>query len=313
MAKEIILNINQTTTINAIVNKLIYDDDKDDITIKLSYEPGHFLKGEIFTVINAYIKHLESKKVICRFELLQNPCYSINYIARINFFKNINYPFVEDFNRHNTEGSLVEISEFNSKNMYDVVTRISYILSTVSDIDKDTINCVNYCLGELVANVEMHSKSNSNGLIYAQYFRNNILKIFIVDNGIGFYESFAENDEFNHLSEEDLLKKSLEEKFKSKNGGGQGYGLFHTKEFINLSEGILSINTCGKTLLSNKDYLSVINSNYWQGSIISLKFKTNCNVDYSQVFLANNDFYQPKIDLHELMEEYNNTNNEKLW
>lgn len=310
MRKDIKFEINNNTQASDIISKLDYSDYEKDIL--LSYTCGDFLKGELFVIINAYIKLLEYKKVPFTFKLSDDNCESINYVARINFFKNINYDFKESFNRHDASKTLLEITEFNSDNMFEITTKIAYILKNNFDIEENILNCINYCLGEVIGNVDMHANSKTNNLIYVQTFKNKFIKVFIIDNGDGFYKSFDENEEFSKLSEEDLLLFSVNEGFKSSKGKGRGYGLFHTKEFVTATNGILSINTCGKILISNMNRTEVRNCPIWKGSIITLKININNKIDFDKVFTANGNYYKP-LEYEEHIAFYNENGISELW
>ncbi len=310
MKKEIIFEISKNTQPSDIISKLDYSEYEKDIT--LTYTCGDFLKGELFTIINAYIKLLDVENTPYTFKLSDDNCYSINYIARINFFKNINYDFKESLNRHDTSKTLLEITEFNSKNMFEIATKVAYILKNNFDIEENILNCINYCLGEVIANVEMHANSKTNSLIYVQSFKNKFIKIFIIDNGDGFYKSFNENEEYSKLSENDLLILSVNEGFKSSKGKGRGYGLFHTKEFVKATKGVLSINTYGKILISNVDRTEVRDCPIWKGSIITLKINLDNKIDFSKVFTYNGNYYEPS-EFEEHIEYYNENGISELW
>jgi hypothetical protein len=196
--------------------------------------------------------------------------------------------------------------------MFEIVTKVAYILKNNFNIEENILNCINYCLAEIIANVDMHANSKTNSLIYAQAYKNKFIKLFIVDNGDGFYKSFDENEEFLRLSEEDLLILSVNEGFKSSKGKGRGYGLFHTKEFVTATNGILSINTCGKTLISNINRTEVRNCPIWKGSIITLKININNKIDFSKVFTANGNYYKP-LEYEEHIEFYDENGKSELW
>ncbi|WP_396179770.1 hypothetical protein [Flavobacterium sp.] len=80
MKKEIIFKIDNNTQPSDVISKLDYSEYEKDII--LTYTCGDFLKGELFTIINAYIKLLEIEKIPFTFKLSDDNCDSINYIAR---------------------------------------------------------------------------------------------------------------------------------------------------------------------------------------------------------------------------------------
>jgi len=310
------INIEDSFGINEIIEQLpkINDLSNEIIKIDLKYKCGNFLKGEIFAIITAYIHYLrENDKNV---ELIYDPdeeCETIKYAARINFFQNIGVDFEEKFQRNSSVGRFIEITEFNDKNLFDIVFSLAQIFKKQLNLNKGVLNSINYCLGEVVDNVDTHSGSKNGGIIYAQYFSSTQkLKIFIVDTGMGFYKSLTNNKEYKDMSEEEVIMKSIEKEVTS--GKGQGMGLFHTCLFTIANKGSLIINTCGKELYKNMANQKVIDVPFWQGSIICLELRTNVDVDYSIIF----EGYEPAT-LEESEENRSDQNNEenqkitKLW
>lgn len=310
MKQQIIFDIKSETQVNDLILKLDYSEIEKDIL--LEYNCGDFLKGELFTIINSYINFLKTENIKYTFNLSDQNCSSLNYISRINFFKNIEFNYKENFNRHDSSKTLLEITEFNSENMFEIVTKVAYILKSNLHIEENTLNCINYCLAEIVTNVDMHSNSKTNGLIYVQTYKDKFIKIFIIDNGIGFYKSFEDNEEFSRLNEEELLIHSIKEGFRSSRSNGRGYGLFHTNEFIKAANGMFSINTYGKTLISTKNKTEVKDCNVFRGSVITLKVNIHNDIDFKKVFTTKGNYYTPS-EFEEHLEYYKENGKMKIW
>ncbi|AYN00846.1 hypothetical protein EAG08_11455 [Chryseobacterium sp. 3008163] len=218
-----------------------------------------FINGEVFALINSYINYLKSKNIEFEFENSME-CEASDYLARINFFKNIGVDYDEKFTKTNTS-NLIEITEFTSSNMYDVTTKVKQNLK----LDNRILTCIDYCLGEILGNVDMHSNSKAGGVIFARTFKKKkYIKLIIIDNGDGFLKSFENDSRVKDLSKEEILERSLQEGFKSAKSEGRGYGLFHVKEFISKSDGIFYINTCGAVLFSKGVEVVVKQCNHYR-------------------------------------------------
>jgi len=284
---KINIEIKEYASINDILSQLPFKADVDRveyIEVELFYTCGNFVKGEIFALIVAYIRYLEhlNKNIKITYDPDED-CQTIKYAARINFFNLIGIEFNEKFNRNETNGNFLEITEFNADNLYDVIQDTVRIFQKTLRLENSILDCVNHCFGEVVCNVDMHAESQSAGVIYAQYFPNaKKLSIFIIDCGIGFHESLKKSEEFKEISHEECLLKCCEKGVTD--GSGKGIGLYHTSLFISDNDGQMKINTCGKQLIKNNKVETVIDTSHWQGSIINLELKTNKVVDYQTVF-----------------------------
>jgi|GEM_PF-2357881 len=305
--KTIKFDITSETMLEDVISLLDYTVEKKKLIIKYNCD---FIKGEIFALINSYIKYLKSESVDFELDFGDSlDCEVTDYLARINFFKNLDIEYIEKFTRADLD-SLIEITEFTSLNVHNVATRLGYLLKQNLKLDDRILTCIDYCLGEILGNVEMHSNSKSGGVIFAQTFKKKkYIKLIIIDNGEGFFKSFEGDELANNITKEELLQKSLDEGFKSSKSEGRGYGLFHVKEFISKSNGIFYINTCGSVLFSKDSGFSVKKCSHWQGSIIALKINTEIEIDPEKVFTSEGNYYVT-LPFEERIENYLD---EQLW
>lgn len=310
---KIIIQLEEGYSINEILSQLPKIEtikDEQSVEIEIIYNCGDFLKGEIFAVIVAYVRWLESLgkqvNIVCD---TSEDCNTVRYAARIDFFNLLGIPFEEKFNRKNSEGRFIEITPFEEENLWDIVHQTIKIFKNTLNINSTVLDCIYYCFGEVVGNVDTHSQSKSGGIIYAQHFpKGNGLKIFIIDSGVGFYESLASADKYKELNHEEALRKCLEKEVT--NGKGKGMGLYYTSSFTVANKGILSINSCGKKLQKANDAEIICDVPYWQGSIISMELKTNEIVSYEEIF----ESHKP-LTFDELEESRNEKDNQidDLW
>lgn len=101
----------------------------------------------------------------------------------------------------------------------------------MSEVDK--VNWLQYPFGEIIDNVDTHSKCNFGALLIQNYPQKQFLDFCIADDGIsipGSYEEFG--TEFD--SDEDAIRMALEEGVSTRpdTGGKRGYGLRTTAEMI---------------------------------------------------------------------------------
>jgi len=307
---KIDIKIEDNFGINDIISQLptvkLFESE-DIIKIGIIYTCGNFLNGEIFAILVAYVRYLQkSGKEV---QIIYDPdedCETIKYASRINFFKLLEVDFNEKFNRQSSTGRFVEITEFNHVNLWDIVHKTVKIFKSSLNVDNSILDCIYHCFGEVVDNVDIHSQSENGGVIYAQFFPSaQKIKIFIIDSGIGFHESLKSCEEYKAISHEDCLSKCCEKGVTD--GKGKGIGLYHTSLFVQANNGTLIINSCGKELIKKANKEHIIDTPYWQGSIICLELRTNQSVDYNEVFKG----YTPST--FEDLEECRNEKIEELW
>ncbi len=315
---KIVIQIKDQYGINNILSQIPEFNEiknEENIEIEIVYTCGNFLKGEVFAVLVAYVRYLEALKKQVR--IIYNPdedCETIRYAARINFFRLLGIEFDEKFDRHDAVGRFIEITPFEGEKLWDIVHEVTKIFKNALDIDNAILDSIYHCFGEVVCNVDTHSQSTNGGIIYAQYLSNiNTLKIFIIDSGIGFYQSLTSSKPYQQLTHEQVLSKCLEKEVT--NGKGKGMGLYHTSLFTIENKGILKINSCGKELSKTSMSESIKDVPYWQGSIISMEIRTNEKVNYDEIF----EGHEPLTfdDLEESRNEAKASENEnkieKLW
>lgn len=210
-----------------------------------------------------------------------------SYAERVDFYDHLNIN-VEKGNRCSGEGRFIEIKQFNKNNNIDLVNSIMNIFEENLNIDKDVLSCMNYCLFEIVDNVENHAKSPIDGYLVAQSYKNKReLRIIFIDCGIGIHESLTKgkNQKYNNLSEHEALTKCLKKDVT--NGNGMGNGLYHTSKFIESNGGILTIYS-GETKIIVEAFENEIKKiPHFKGTIVSLLIDLDSTVNLLDIFDGN--------------------------
>ncbi len=209
-----------------------------------------------------------------------------NYPQRMNFHKALGVQCCETFNRYDAQGRFVEITNFDASNSVPIINNILKVIRDNWAIDGSIYQCLNYCLFEMIDNIQNHADSPINGYTVAQNFRySNHLKFVILDAGKGIHESLIENPIYRNLTPEQALECCIKEKVT--NGKGMGYGLFHTSQFILANGGELYIHSGNHVLEVINQSVNVRKSFYWRGTLIYVKINTNNSVSFNSVFGAN--------------------------
>lgn len=214
---------------------------------------------------------------------INNDCNN-TYVQRINFYQELGVPYTEDFTRRDPHGRFVEITHFNDDNSEVVVDDVMRVIRDNYQLDPSLLGCLNYCLWEMIDNVQIHAISPIDGFVVVQnYPQRNELRIAILDAGRGIYESLLENPQYINISPAEALEYCVQEHVT--NGRGMGRGLYDTVRFMSENRGDFQIYSGGNFLSLDIWGSTVINNcSYWQGTLIYSRINTNISVDPIQVF-----------------------------
>jgi anti-sigma regulatory factor (Ser/Thr protein kinase) len=182
----------------------------------------------------------------------------LKYLERMDFFKFINKYFKleppepaipEKFLRSSYTDVLLEITPIEkSDDIHFIVgrvkTRAHAILAKHLHYDERTINGFIVALSEICQNILEHSEKTGFVGIQKYHFQNlskNIVKIAVMDIGIGFRKSLSER--FTLKDDLDAIKKALIHGASRYSDRGRGHGLASVKRFVNEWNGKLSIRS----------------------------------------------------------------------
>lgn len=241
---------------------------------------------EFLAVLVSLVKYFTNKGI--KFNINVNNPSNNTYVARIDFYRQLDIPFVENFNRWDSTGRFVEITNFDESNSVQVTNNILRVIRDNFNADMSIISCLNYCFMEMVDNVQVHAQSPIGGYTVAQnYPYSNELRIVIIDAGVGIYESLTKTQgtKYGNLSPSEALEFAIKEEVT--NGKGRGNGLFHTSEFIKENKGEMQIYSGEYCLKISGSEVWTERSAYLQGTLIYVKINTKNYVDFYQVFGSN--------------------------
>jgi anti-sigma regulatory factor (Ser/Thr protein kinase) len=239
------------------------------------------VKPEYLVAIVGIIKYIKVKGIVVNITI-DNPTNN-TYSQRINFYKELDIPCEEDFNRWDANGRFVEITNFDRTNNVDISNAILRVIRDNCRVDTNTMKCLNYCFFEMVDNIDNHADSPINGYTVVQNFnKRNELTITILDAGKGIHESLTENPRYTHFAPADSLIHCIKENVT--NGRGRGVGLYHTAQFILENGGQLGIYSGENYLEIRNGQVNLYPSAYWQGTLLHVIINKSCQVNFANIF-----------------------------
>ena len=198
----------------------------------------------------------------------------------------------------------VTIDVFDEKNIYDVYQRVVSVLTQYIDIETTVLQGMIYCFYELLDNVLTHSGKEL-GTVMTQYNADkHILSFLIADDGIGVRASLAENEKYNTITEPEALRICIEDSVTD--GKGMGFCLFSTSLLNGLIGLMLEIWSGAYTMCVEKGRILLSPTEFWQGTIVYMRLKTNKEINpadvvanrtdvaaqYNETFLNDNELEQ---------------------
>lgn len=189
----------------------------------------------------------------------------------------------------------VSIDVFDAQTLNSVYKDVITAMTSHLEIEINVLQALSYCLYEMMDNVHIHSgKPLGTAMTYYDKSQNT-LSILIADDGMGIKASLSENEQYHEISEAEALKMCMKDKITD--GKGMGFGLYATSRLVD-SIGKGFVLHSGKHKLVRKyGTESIIENDYWQGTLIYLVIGTNEEIDPNHIVDHRTD----------VVEEYNET------
>ena len=262
----------------------------DEIVVNFDFTGHAKIYSDYLLLIVSLLKHLESKglKITYRLVNSSNNKNQLDYISRVDFFKNLDIEYNENFERFRTVGRFTEIRAFDNDNAILLYNRMMNVL-VHDEINVEMLAVLKYCLWEVIDNTLNHSGKgftygNGSGYGCIQYFpTHKEIRIIISDTGVGIHHALTKHptSKYKDLSEREAVLASIEKGVT--NGEGRGFGLWATAELIKHNKGKMQIHS-GNALLSISDKIEILDAPYWQGTYTTFRLNTDIPVSDKLIF-----------------------------
>ena len=211
---------------------------------------------------------------------------------------------IQKYFTHTKQLPLIEV--FDGKNIHAVYSDVVSLLKNQPSIELGVLQILGYCLYEILDNVITHSEKNCGTVLTDFQVDRRTIRIAVVDDGIGIYQSLKRNKQYDSISESEALIKCIEDKVTD--GEGMGFGLYSTALMIH-SIGIQFEIHSGSHSLSFKDgEFNVSETTFWQGTIVYIELHADKEI-------SPNDIIDNRTDVEaEFNDEFINIDEiEDLW
>jgi hypothetical protein len=287
--------INSHAELIAVLSPAFIAQSDDIVDFEIDLNSYSLIYSDHLLLIVSVIDYLRAKSICVEGKISGlgvNPDRT-NYASRVDFFKHLGAPFVENFERHEASGKFTEIRRFDNETSYNLFNEIMRIL-IANDIDKNVLATLHYCLWEVIDNTLNHSSGNfiygeGHGFACAQYFPvRQEIRILIADNGVGVHHALSKhpNSEYKNVTEEEAVWICVDKNVT--NSAGMGFGLWATAEMIKENAGELIVYS-GNYQLNCQGEKQIEKKSFWQGTFTFLRINTNIPVDPNLIFAGSKD------------------------
>lgn len=120
------------------------------------------------------------------------------------------------------------------------------------------------------------------GTVITQYNTSeHSLAFLVADDGRGIQASLSENNDYANISESDALKISI--MYSVTDGKGMGFGLYSTSLLVQKAGTLFVVRSGNHTLRVQNGIMPVEKSDFWQGTIVYVRLRTNKEIDPAEV------------------------------
>lgn len=257
-----------------------------ELTIDFDYE--RFVNPIVLGVIASFVERLRLK-----FEVNVN-CTNMHpdnrdYVARMNFFRDVGYPYLELFQRHDDTGRFIPITRLTEESQSGIPSKVIQMLERHWEgIDRSILACLDWTIAEVTDNVINHSKSKIDGFVIGQsYPKKNRISFAVIDCGIGIGNRLRERDIYSDLSDEDALRYAVDEDVTVNPLTNGGVGLYRTRRIVEQNGGRLIITSGSGRLVADGKGKAVTKVPKWPGTIVHLEINTDRVIDPDIIWGSN--------------------------
>jgi anti-sigma regulatory factor (Ser/Thr protein kinase) len=205
------------------------------------------------------------------------------YLTRIDFYRVLNAPEQLRFNRHDSSGRFVEVTQLiRVEDCNEVAGKVEAVLANRMHLNDETVATLDFIIPELLENIFNHACSPAGGFLCCQAYPYS-LQLAIVDLGRGIEASLAENPSVAAVvREKGPLTAALEARVSRV--PERGFGLFWTSQLIKENTGELGIQSCRRRLHLHGGRTVETTESFWPGTAIHLSFKRDKPMDIVRIF-----------------------------
>lgn len=173
------------------------------------------------------------------------------------------------------------IEVFDHDSIYNTYRDIVQLLNGYPDIEVSVLQALSYCFYEILDNVLTHSERKCGTAIMRYLEEENRIQILVADDGVGITTSLRNNPIYANISEEEAIKRCIEDGVTD--GKGMGFGLYSTARLIKNVGITLEIHSGSSKLIYDGENIDILKVQEWNGTIVYLELHSDKDIDPNNV------------------------------
>lgn len=210
---------------------------------------------------------------------------ALNYLSRLDLFPHLDYPYLEQFQRHLELGRFVPLRLVqDDKSILEASNAICDLVLRNFDNGRAFLPALEWAIYEMIDNINLHAQTEVPGTVCAQFYPNkHLIDVAICDMGQGIRASLSESHSVE--SHEEAISTALQRGVTRNPNIGQGNGLAGALEIAQQNGG-------GFHLWTGDAVYSSTRSHHFQrlpavpGTGILFRLDTQRPVDLGQTFIG---------------------------
>lgn len=220
----------------------------------------------------------------------KNPL-AVQYLQRMDFFKELDIPVEEDFKRKPAVG-FRPVTHVQSETTAPAVAReLVDAVGERNKLDGPTEGALKTCFSEVVENVFYHAESPIDALVSIQAYKKSYkgkparTELVIVDAGKGIRPALAASEYADQVTDDySAIALAVQKNVSATGDQRRGIGLWVASEVVRRNEGKMMILSNEGGMLVDGAGQRRVDDHFWPGTIVAIEFRMDKPIDTKPVY-----------------------------
>ena len=220
----------------------------------------------------------------------------VQYLQRMNFFKELRVEMEETFERRAPMNFYPVTHVPNESKCPEITRELVTPCQKNMDLDHAAVNALKTCVNELIENVFYHARSPIEALVSGQtYKRRGRIELVIADTGRGIHAALSEVPEYARLGLDDCsaIRLALKKNVTTTGDYRRGIGLWVASELVRLNGGEFLILSKEGGIRMADGVDTDVETYFWPGTLVAIEFRLDRPINVKAVY-DSGDF--PDVD-----------------
>jgi anti-sigma regulatory factor (Ser/Thr protein kinase) len=219
---------------------------------------------------------------------------AVQYLKRMDFFRELDIPVKEDFERKEPEG-FRPVTHVRGETEAPAVARdLVDAVAERNNLDATTESALKVCFSEVVENVFYHAESPIDALVSIQAYKQKYKKyagrparteLVIVDAGKGIRPALAASEYADQVTDDySAISLAVQKNVSATGDTRRGIGLWVASEVVRRNEGQMLILSNEGGMRVDADGQHRLDDHFWPGTLVAIEFRMDRPIDTKAVY-----------------------------